>query len=365
MKTAKNLTILFFISFIIYSLSTTVYAQKISIEEDQITCARFIPSGNYYTLYPDLPITFPIRYTNNTSIIEKGMANGFLIYLDNDRNGIPDPDGTFGPVSADINDEYPLDSGYFDFFEPRYIDIDGLGIDTIGFVGFAAYVGTGVPAGFDGIAAYISVGSLNEGDRICIDSSYFPPAGSWMWGTLDTPPQWGGPYCYDVEMSPCLWDDFYNTPDTFIVNSCEPFNYKFIEVSCFEYNYEIIEGPGTISNDALYAYQLNSEDNGTVQSVRIVANDIEECINHQWEVNIPIKIEVDTSLFTMPGDVNTDCQSDIEDLVFLIEYQFKGGAAPLVFALGDCNGSGVIDVEDLVYLIEYQFHDGPSPIVPW
>lgn len=366
MKTAKKISATIIFMIVLASLPFSSLAQSVSIDASQMQCTWYEAFSGQYSLFPNVPITFPIRYTNNTDNFEAGISNGFLIYMDSDHNGSPDPGGSFGPVSASVTEEYPFDGGYFDFFEPEYIDNDGLGTDLIGFLGVAAFLGgSGLPAGFDDIAAYITVGPLPEGGRICIDSSFFPLTGTWKWAPSGVIPQWNGPYCYDIVMPPCLWNDFYNTPDTLRITTCGTYEYQFQEVSCASYNYQILEGPGSMTNDALYTYQYDPVDNGTVQSVRIFADESSGCIIDQWTIDIPIKIDIPLTEFRTPGDVNTDCISDIEDLVFFVDYQFRGGEAPAVFELADCNADGIVDIEDLVYLVDYQFHDGPEPIVPW
>lgn len=57
------------------------------------------------------------------------------------------------------------------------------------------------------------------------------------------------------------------------------------------------------------------------------------------------------------GNVDGDefDQVDIDDLVFMVDYQFRGGDEPSCFEEADVNGSGVIDIEDVVYLVDYMF----------
>ena len=66
-------------------------------------------------------------------------------------------------------------------------------------------------------------------------------------------------------------------------------------------------------------------------------------------------------LHTIPGDVNGDGQVDIGDVVFLVNYLYKGGPPPEIPELGDVNGDSVVDLGDVVYLINYLFRDGPVP----
>ena len=54
---------------------------------------------------------------------------------------------------------------------------------------------------------------------------------------------------------------------------------------------------------------------------------------------------------------------DIADLVYLVDYMFNSGPAPVCWGEGDVDGSGVmpIDIADLVYLVDYMFNEGPEP----
>lgn len=51
---------------------------------------------------------------------------------------------------------------------------------------------------------------------------------------------------------------------------------------------------------------------------------------------------------------------DISDLVFLVDYQFRGGEEPGCFEEGDIDADGVIDVSDLICLINYMFKKFPD-----
>jgi len=62
------------------------------------------------------------------------------------------------------------------------------------------------------------------------------------------------------------------------------------------------------------------------------------------------------------GDANGDDGVNVGDAVFLINYVFKGGAAPNPLCLGDANGDGSTNVGDAVYLIAYIFKSGTAPV---
>lgn len=61
------------------------------------------------------------------------------------------------------------------------------------------------------------------------------------------------------------------------------------------------------------------------------------------------------------GDVNKDWVIDIEDVVYLINYLYKGSPSPAYLIVGDCNCDSVVDVEDVVFLINYLFKGGAAP----
>jgi hypothetical protein len=84
-------------------------------------------------------------------------------------------------------------------------------------------------------------------------------------------------------------------------------------------------------------------------------------------LNSPIPPPDQVNTFTYPvieylrGDANMDKKTSVSDVVFLINYLFKGGPAPNPVYLGDVNCDGKTTVSDVVYLINYLFKNGPAP----
>jgi hypothetical protein len=64
-----------------------------------------------------------------------------------------------------------------------------------------------------------------------------------------------------------------------------------------------------------------------------------------------------------PGDANADGKVTVSDVVYLINYLFKGGPEPWL-AYSDANGDGKVTVSDVVYLINYLFKGGAAPVIP-
>jgi len=63
-----------------------------------------------------------------------------------------------------------------------------------------------------------------------------------------------------------------------------------------------------------------------------------------------------------PGDANGDGVCNVGDAVYIINYVFKGGAAPPCMAEADANGDGIANVGDAVYIINYIFKGGSAPV---
>lgn len=61
------------------------------------------------------------------------------------------------------------------------------------------------------------------------------------------------------------------------------------------------------------------------------------------------------------GDVNRNGVLELGDVVYLINYTFRGGPAPNPLWSGDTDSDIAIDPDDVVYLINYIFKGGPKP----
>jgi len=63
------------------------------------------------------------------------------------------------------------------------------------------------------------------------------------------------------------------------------------------------------------------------------------------------------------GDANNDLSINVSDAVYIINYAFGGGSAPMPYAIasGDANCDCGVNVSDAVYIINYAFSGGPPP----
>ncbi|UCB53105.1 MAG: hypothetical protein JSV10_03205 [Candidatus Zixiibacteriota bacterium] len=81
----------------------------------------------------------------------------------------------------------------------------------------------------------------------------------------------------------------------------------------------------------------------------------------------PLHSDSDTArvvVNSLRGDTNGDENIDVGDVVYLVNYLYKGGPAPAVVQSGDVNCDDSIDVGDVVSLVNYLYRDGPSPCSP-
>lgn len=61
------------------------------------------------------------------------------------------------------------------------------------------------------------------------------------------------------------------------------------------------------------------------------------------------------------GDVNGDTGTDIDDIIYLIEYVFQGGPEPIPLESGDIDCVNGVDISDIVYLVDFVFNGGSAP----
>jgi hypothetical protein len=87
-----------------------------------------------------------------------------------------------------------------------------------------------------------------------------------------------------------------------------------------------------------------------------------------WNGESYIFTEVEYCVHISPwdyrGDVNIpygDGIVELGDIVFLINFVFRGGDPPIPYWEGDVNCDGVIELGDIVFLINYVFRNGPVP----
>ncbi len=61
------------------------------------------------------------------------------------------------------------------------------------------------------------------------------------------------------------------------------------------------------------------------------------------------------------GDLDFSGIIDIDDIVYIMNYVFNGGAPPIPYEAGNVDCAGYIDIDDTVYLLQYVFQFGTEP----
>ncbi|MEW6413301.1 MAG: putative Ig domain-containing protein [Candidatus Zixiibacteriota bacterium] len=173
-------------------LPGTILGQAISLDHvDGLNASGEIIPGEVVTFY--------IRLTNGP-LAQSVISNGYRVYS---------PDGaTWSPLVGTLNPIYPWDMDPFVMFPPyfdlgMYVNVfsNGLVSDTIGFGGAAGMYGTGLPANFDAVGYWITMGAVDiahAGKTIVLDSAWYPPAGRWVWATVAENVAWDGPHTFPI-----------------------------------------------------------------------------------------------------------------------------------------------------------------------
>lgn len=73
------------------------------------------------------------------------------------------------------------------------------------------------------------------------------------------------------------------------------------------------------------------------------------------------RIDFLTTIY-LPGDANGSGAVNLGDVVYLVNYVFKGGPPPMPPESGDANCDDMINIGDAVFLVDYIFRGGPAPV---
>jgi hypothetical protein len=202
-----------------------VFSFGLANAQDITTSANSAVWASGTKVSPNTPVTWTVSIFTSGYGGLMGHTNGFRVFLSstNDASGLL-PGGTFTAITYTTLGDF---SNYASYNEIPF-GIDGAGVDTIGFGG----VSFTNPAVIDGPCWEIStmVDSLAD-TYLCLDSTYFPPGGAWLWSTLSSGsfnPDWDGPHCYLIEAQPNIPAVFTNCPGAFVdVDHCATFTYQF------------------------------------------------------------------------------------------------------------------------------------------
>jgi len=177
------------------------------------------------TVQIDVPVRFTLNLRNDHDNNLVAFTLGFQVYTAlSDANPT-----TAGYFDALVDDSISIPDGWIYF--PPYVfghfsrvfnntfSIDGIGRDTTSWSAIVEdTLAPGLPSGWDTPIFWIETQAHNHGDILCLDSSFFPPAGAWLWSmypivTPSPQPDWFGPFCFHV-YDPFQPDNLVLTPDS-------------------------------------------------------------------------------------------------------------------------------------------------------
>ncbi|MDP3025620.1 MAG: dockerin type I repeat-containing protein [candidate division Zixibacteria bacterium] len=142
---------------------------------------------------------------------------------------------------------------------------------------------------------------------------------------------------------------------------------------------------GGFDDDSLWKYMStpgNSIEQDSAQDMNIIISAV-EMLNPDTTTEIGIDyalVVTDTNLVNLAklgsriknliykgkgGDANYDTKTTVSDVVYLVNYLFKGGPLPPLKDMGDANHDTKVTVSDVVFLVNYLFKGGPPPWNPF
>lgn len=156
-------------------------------------------SGSPGSIVSGQRISFDVRMTLD-SLGCKGFTNGFRIYSPDGAQWSATTGGWTGAIDSSMCEKFWI----------LPYSVTGSGADTIGFAGLRWTLPTGIPPYFDEVVLTVAIGPMSpeqEGLTICLDSSFYPPSGRWLWVAENDEsesmyPSWDGPHCFTVSPSP-------------------------------------------------------------------------------------------------------------------------------------------------------------------
>jgi len=92
-----------------------------------------------------------------------------------------------------------------------------------------------------------------------------------------------------------------------------------------------------------------------------ITSDLVGTVEYDVNWDVPTFI-VEPCPSELMGDVNTSADITSTDVIYLVNYVFKGGPAPLPTPLvGDADCSRSITSADIIWMVNYLFRSGPLP----
>ena len=278
-------------------------------------------------------------------------------YLDSDLNGliyrwkVLNYVGTQIPISDYVNYENPfanLDDGTAG---PYSI---GFGFPFFGHYFNNVYIST------NGAISLTEEDITMDGffDDMLFPQSYFSTVISPFWNDLTLDPGNNGHGSIYYYTSPSL--------DTFIVSYEKVGN--FPEPNDTTITFQVI-----LTNEGVIRFQYGDMGVGSAPTTALVGisygydceyknyfNQFQSLLNIPHEY-LAVEFRPNFEISYQVGDANADGRINVSDAVFIINYVFSGGSAPMPLESGNANCDYNVNISDAVYLINYVFSGGHPP----
>jgi len=283
------------------------------------------------------------------------------VYNDEALGGLAVP-LTFGHAPFDV----VCDSVSFQGSRITDAEVVGATIDTANYrlVFYVIYFSTDLPVG-DGIVAnlFFTTGS-NWDTTLCVqvDSTFYPPT-----TRLEFTPRASGQALRPKFIKGCLNSGLPLIPALFTPADngyeCSQDTFQFTWSKSLEVNYSLqyAQDPdfttGVVTKNGLtdtsYAISLPR------QTYYWHAKSYNQCGKESAYQDSPFSFYVYVS-----GDASKDGIVDVSDIVYLLNYLYRGGPQPDPPQSADVYPDQVLDVSDLVFLLNYLYRHGFAPACP-
>ncbi len=154
-----------------------------------------------------------------------------------------------------------------------------------------------------------------------------------------------------------------NTPEVALDNRTPTFVWNSTDDG---YPYSTTSYSLYLANDSLFTF-VNINDSLTENSF-VLANPLAWGTRYWWKVRAQHQFNRERwseqvfSFRTMTlGDPDGNARIDVSDIVFIVNFIFAHGPAPVPLIAGDINCDAKINIGDAVYLVNYVFLSGPPP----
>jgi len=113
--------------------------------------------------------------------------------------------------------------------------------------------------------------------------------------------------------------------------------------------------------DAVFAHEGDFHYNGWHTNYDVVDSLDFNYMREVVKMSLATLVTVARSIGYIIGDPTWDGAIDIGDVLFLINYLYRGGPAPDPLATGDVTCDGEVNIDDVIFLINYLYKNGPAP----